>query len=354
MARLIITRSYAGAYGTNAQRIANILGARTPHFSLNTPADPTITSEATVDASTAAASLAVNGRRTILTSDTYGDLTLSGNDMEVVIQSGATIGTIMLEGVRIRVQAQYGQARLHTINNVMNSPWDAGASNRTDYMLDGLNIVSEATTQGANQNQFGMQRFAVINSYLDSVGFTAWVVGADEIINDSFWGKCYLNANRIASDQSTTQATMRYSDGFTRVVIVDSRLRNDDGAGGGRQHLRLHSTAHVSSGVWIDNVDFVGTNSQIRPSADAGATVAPEAMSSIRLNNTRWWLPNSPGQAVPTTGTGTATDPYPTDVEITNSTIYTDTGNAFATGGGAWTLTGNTVTSYSAPPAWSW
>jgi hypothetical protein len=355
MARFLLTYPRTPIFADNNEgKLLAILNGRDPVFAWNAPIDPDLSgSPVEVDSTTATASLAVNGRTTILTADTYGNLRLAGDDMEVIINSGVTIGTLQIEGSRIRIRAANGAARDHVINNVMNWPWDAGNPNRTDYLFDGLNIVSGEGAQGSHQNQFGMRRFAIINSYLDSVGFTAWLSEFGGILEDIFVGNSYLNADRIASDQSTTQATFRISGGWQRLVVASSRFLNDDGDGGGRQHFRLHSTSYASAHAWIDDVDFIGTNAQVRPSQDAGVT-APETMDGIVFNNTRWWPYNAAGQALPISGTGSGNDTRPTNVIISNSTVYTDGSNPFNSMGGNATLIDNQTLAYSAPPAWTW
>ena len=72
-------------------------------FAYSWPTEPTITSERTVTPATIGneSNLTTSGRRLILQAGTYGAFTVSGNDREIVFESGVTTGTISIAGVRM-------------------------------------------------------------------------------------------------------------------------------------------------------------------------------------------------------------------------------------------------------------
>lgn len=341
---------------SNAGIIDSIMGARVPNFwsNFSTPADPVITSEAVVTPATAAASLATTGRRTILSPGVYGSPVLSGNDMEVVVMPGVEItGRVRLRGVRIRIMAADGAARQHRVNCVGIDPWNAPATSRTDYMLLNLNMLSGEGTQDTHQNQLPVQRLGVVGCYIDSVGFGLWIQAAG-LGHDIFVGNTHMYQRRSANPPpspsltNTTQATLRI-DGFERLVIVDSRLRNqnDDPAGNTRQHLRMHAQAGPSRDVYVSNNEFIGTSMVLSPRRAAGSIFT---MTNVYIAGNRHYPVLVPGQTVNQIGT----DPSERATSVTwiNETIYSNSGNTLSTDP-SWDTGNNVVVPFTSIPEWS-
>lgn len=152
-------------------------------FAVSLPTAPTITSEAVCDTEAEiSASLAVNGRRTIVAPGTYSftNLPVGGADKELVFQAGAgfVLNELQLSGARIQIDGavlvasgQYG-VRFNNPTDVRFNRLDLAAS-------DGGYIVSGAT------------RFAFISSVIRAYTHVAYLdEGCDgmTIANSDFEG----------------------------------------------------------------------------------------------------------------------------------------------------------------------
>lgn len=310
-------------------------------FAYSTPIPPTTTSEVTVTPATLGAHASVDGVQITLSAGDYGDVNFAGNDQRVIISSGVAIANLRASGTRQTIEMV--PARGATVENI-------SSFGGTDRLF--LNIFQQSPTDEPNyqyENYFSTTRLAIVGSYLDSVGHSAFM-GAGGF-SDVVIANTYVNQHRLGDGQSATQAGPRIHN-VSRVVIVDSRMRNL-----GRQSLRLHTPQ--SNGdmidVFVSRNEFVGSGIQVRPNSGAGVGSGVE-MRDIWLTDNTW---HHDRNVVIRFGGGNVdagqTDPQPQNVVYTGNRLYSSQGFPGEAAGNGWTVSDNVrLGPYEAPAEWVW
>lgn len=327
--------------GPNAARVAAALGGFTIPFAFTYPADPVITSSATVTPATFAANN-VNGREITLTAGNYGNVTVSGSDRDLILQSGAVIDTLTVasgSGVRLRVRAE--TPRTGQISDLELSEGQ-GSSH---VLLDGLNVTN------ANRVYGGASPLAIINSTIHadtSFGFSSWnnphafMLIANTDIQAPGTGDAVVRiqtpsnlvwvGNRTAGGPSAAYHTFRvHADGAAGGTVENVFVAGCQFEGSRLGIIDRCCGSSAGSGLLIENVWFedndfymTGANSAFISTYDSPGinSVAPIGYFSLQRNNgygsAGAWLDGSPW-----------------------------TGRGYDIGGN------NTISAYQSPPAWS-
>lgn len=281
------------------------------------PTEPTITSSATVNTSTLAANL-VNGRRLTLQAGSYGDRTITTDDQELILQDGANIGTLTLNGVNrfiIRGETtRVGSIVKTTVN-----------STSTDILFKET-VFLGATTN--DQNEIYGDRVAFLSCSITEDRYCFYV----DAVTDFIVGNC--NCSSTAGSAPTCRVM-----NSVRSVVADSRLHNT----GPQTCYRQHADSTDAEDHYL-----VRTQVEIGPiqfSADGDGNDVYERLISVTIDDIDFY---SDGGYI-STDTG---DKRPEILVVTDSRGY-----------GllewppellpAWDISNNSNVAFTTPPAWS-
>ena len=226
------------AEGDNAARIEAILNGREPHFAYSTPADPVTTRQVTVtSASQFNSEAATNGTEITINSSFSGNVTITGNDIDVIMSNGATItgnlqlGSFSFRSTRVRWTGGNISGRLLG-NNFQDYLFD-------DFYLDSGSGFNDLTA--ANQR---FDRLAFINTTIrntPSGGGNDWALFVLQRPTDQHRGIIFANFKIMSNGGLHAWRLQSVND----IMIVDS-VGNPDGLATSGLRIHLNSTD-----VWI-------------------------------------------------------------------------------------------------------
>ena len=305
-------------------------------FTVNLPTEPTITSEATcTTVAEVNASVAVNGRRTIIAAGTYnfgGALSIGGNDKQIVCQPGAVLNLteLQLSGSRILID----DATL-----VSSGQYGVRLSTTADVRFNRLNLDAD----DGGFFMYNAQRVLFVNSIISAYTHVAYLddLNSDLTIANS-------NCEGLQPLGGINGWCIRWGAGtFTNSVLMDSRFRAE-------QNVTLRYEVSQQNGYFARN-QIEGNNPFRTEGRDTGTPSLYPLDNMHVLDNQIYSLSASEAANFIVT-----TYPRMTDVTVIGNTIYSATAPladlGFPSGQTGWTLSDNnyvdTVT-YVPPPAWS-
>ena len=313
----------AAPSGTNASRINAILAGRAPHFSYNTPADPVITREVTVTSSAQFNSEAQTaGTRIIVNTSFSGSVSISANDIDVVMSNSATItGNLTLGGynsraTRVRWTGGNISGRLLGVN-FQDTLFD-------DFYLHSGPDFNDLTAGGQR-----FDRVAFINTTIRNTGNPSgngWALFVLQRPTDPHRGIIFANF-KVQSTGLHAFRLMSVND----IVIVDSVFNPDGTAASTALRIHLNSTDVWVKDSWVrGNVHMAGVD-------NAAGDAYPQVVNGLFDNVDRYVSLDLYTYSV--------TQPPFSSGEIRNSRMYSTNGAGSGTFGapsGGWTLgTGN-------------
>jgi hypothetical protein len=216
--------------GSNADRIAAFFGPglETPHFSYNTPADPSVSDDINVTAGNATSlqnAIATANRRVLVPAGTYNTISLTGsawaNNVDLVLDNAAVINCNTVDfGNRSAIRITGGRFNVTQFN--------AGGST-SDILLQNVRIETDSSASGANGNNWlgAHARIAFLNTTINVVDDTTGVWGLFTL-GTSACSDWFILGCRIAS----TFTAFRLQN-ITRVVLTDTAIQagNEGGTG---------------------------------------------------------------------------------------------------------------------------
>lgn len=303
-------------------------------FTIDQPTAPTITSEAFCNTEAEfTASVAVNGRRTILEPGTYtfgSNVSIGGNDKEIVFQSGAVVNLPELQFS--------SAARVRVLDAVINASGQYGIRPSSSTDLDFEGLVLDAADSGFIPTSCTRMRF------LSSEITAAVHVGYIELGNSHF---TIANSNLVSTQPfgGINGWCIRWGDvSAANMVLMDSQFRCE-------QNVTLRYEVSQINGYFARN-QIVGNNPFRTEGRDGGT---PEAWP---LN----WLYFIDNYMYPFNETGgiyVIVTSYPRMQDVTatgNRTVGPGSGIAnvgFPTGQDTWTTGDNShITAPLGPPPW--
>ena len=294
-------------------------------FNASLPVAPAITSEAvsTTEAEIVA-SLAVDGRRTIVAPGSYslGSISIGGRDKHVVLQEGVTlsVGSFNLNGSRIWIEGGIFTAtdRLNVFGG-------------SDIRIEGVSYTN-ANGSGIQINSSSRVLFlsSAISSFESACFIRTDSGGTYDIV--------FANSNIQANTTVINGWAMRWSTGVERTVVIDSRLASSQNV-----PVRYERT----------QVDGFFARNQIESSVNQSFRTAFDNDTVENL----WFVDNAIYVTSGNTG-AVAVAPYPTvrNLTATGNTHYgpgTVSNLGFPTGQPTWTTSNNnSVVASNTPPAW--
>jgi hypothetical protein len=303
-------------------------------FTVNMPTAPTITTEATcTTVAEVNASVAVNGRRTIIAAGTYnfgGALSIGGNDKQIVCQPGAVLNLteLQLSGTRM----QFDDAVISATGQ-----YGIRMTSAQDVRFNGLDLAAA----DGGFFPFGTVRFAFISSRIVAYTHVAYL---DASNTDMTIANCDMDGDQPAG--GINGWCIRWgADSVPRSVLIDSRF---------------HCEQNVTLRLEVDQEDVYIADCQIEgipfrtEGRDEGTPSAWPLDGLWFLRNSLYPLSaiNSPPNVIVTT--------YPRmqNVTVTGNRAYSPTATlsnlGFPSGQTTWTLSDNDWVSRAGytPPAW--
>jgi hypothetical protein len=277
-----------------------------------------------------------------MASGSYGDITLTGTDLDVIVQSNVTIGILDVSSCT-RVRFRYETPRDATsIIQVINGP-SAYNGGITSLLFDGIRTFNNGTI--AQQTNFAGDQTALINSYLHVASYGIWTDQGTQRPTDLIIWNNVIDAGNVtggAGPQSLTRQT-----GVEKGILAGNRLVKH-GAG-------LMVRIYGRSDFWcshnqIEAADYAsvandGSIIDTRSSADTGTPVNTSNGIHFRSNT------NFNDAAMLNTGScGGDT----LAVTVRDNVEYGGNASAYSNGTPAgFTYTNNTDEAYEAPPTWN-
>lgn len=226
-----------GPSGTNAQRIAALLNGRAPHFTYSTPADPVTTREVTVSSAAQFNSEAqVNGTLIRINSSFGGNVLIRGNDIDVIMNNGATISGNLELGT-----GSYRTSRVR---------WTGGnisgrlmGYNFQDVLFDDIYVNSGSNFNDLTAANTRFDRLAFINTTIQNSGDPSgngWAIFVLQRPSDPHRGAIFGNFKVV----STGLHAFRLQS-IDDILIFDSAFNP---SGTATSALRIH---YNSRDVWI-------------------------------------------------------------------------------------------------------
>lgn len=201
----------AGGGGSEYSVTDAIAGAP---FAITGPTEPTITSSATVSNDSEFNSNRVNGRRlTLSNGSSFGDLSLSTTDQEIIVGTGVTIGSFSTSGAA-RIKIRGVSARAGSIGSLSIN------STSTDIYFYQVTIDASAADE---LNQIYGTRIAFISCAVTMGDYCIYSEGSTGDLNDLIVGNCNFHSLDIGTNDASVVRIVN----ATRTMIVDSRLAND-------------------------------------------------------------------------------------------------------------------------------
>lgn len=209
------------ATGDNADRINAILGNYTVPFAYNTPAEPVTTSNCAAGSAAAFNACASNAGTLITVTNSFsGNIRISANDIDVVMENGDTINGLLT------MDPGYALSRIRwTGGNI-----DAGGQLQTwrgiaDLMLDDLHMRGRVDLHRISGMR-GCERVAIINSTLDTRGASGFIDFTLYSHNDtSTRHEDLIIANVAAHNGANSPIRIQAA---TRVIVVESAFNPEN------------------------------------------------------------------------------------------------------------------------------
>ena len=230
----------ASASGTNASRISAILSGRSPHFSYNTPTDPTTTSTCNAGSASAFnACAAVDGTEITVTQSFSGNISIMADDIDVLMDNAYTItGELNLGSFGTHIS----RARW-TGGNI------SGALNGRNFdnvLFDDVLIDSGSSPNNLTANSNRIVNLAFINSTIQNDpggrAGSSWAFFVVQNPNGGVDHQGLILANfKVLSTAMHAWRVQSFDD----IVIVDSVFNPDGGALSG---MRFH---YNSDDIWV-------------------------------------------------------------------------------------------------------
>ncbi len=302
-------------------------------FNVLLPAEPVITSEAvcTTEAEIMA-SLAVNGRRTIIAPGSYSfdGITIGGNNKHIVFQPGANFSVSTFS---------FSNASSVTLENAVlatTGQWGLNVSGSQDVRIVGLVLNAADSAFYAVTNN---SRLLLLSSSITA----AVTGGATGNISNFIVANSEIISNR-PEGTNNGWAMRWWGDSHTNTVFMDSRFR-------ALQNVVLRFEESQTNGYFARN-QIEGNN----PFRTEGRDW--DNPSAYPLNGL-WYIDNYAYPLTAGSG-GVIVTPYPRTTNLTatgNRTVAPGNTNnvGFASGQATWTLSNNAhivTNGYQPPPVW--
>jgi len=341
--------------------------------------------------------LASNTKITI--SGDVGDLTMNSlSNVEIILASDAVVGTVTIDGgcqyIYIHGQndrdGEVGYLRIGT-----------SSGSTQDITIDGI-TQKDNTLLGeesdSRSNRFYVERMSILNSYLEAYSFV--VVGyanTSAPVSDVVFGNCQLiDLNKFADPVYTGGSINRGRNealwravGWTQVILRHCNIINlykaDHVLGEGEspnskyQTIRFHAqespddTHYDTTDIWVKQNQIESSSAGHAFYRQAEKYAGHDAGHIVDI----WWEDNEDyctlgsffGILFDAGGSTQGPDTWPINLRLTNNNNYHTEGYwsqdpAFPTGsppdephatnGYQWTISGNTASAYTTPPAWDW
>jgi hypothetical protein len=313
------------ATGDNADRILAVLDGREPHFSYSMPADPVTTRDVTVTTASQFNSEAATAGTLIRVNSSFsGNVSITANDIDVVMSNSATItGNLTLGGGSFANRIRWTGGN---ISGLMQGVRYA------DALFDNFQVTAEgngAAPIDLNVPVSAVARVAFINTTFrvaggsSSNGWALYFAGGTDLIFANIAVFSIGQNNRFMASN--------------RLLIVDSVFNPDGASGNG---MRIHD---ASNNVWIKDCWSRGLfKLDATNTGDTGPSVTNALFDNYdRYDNVTGYALHGSGAAWVNNNTG----------EVRNSSAYGATFSAghLTNGGGntseSWD--GSTVPDYS-------
>jgi hypothetical protein len=220
-------------------------------FAVNSPTDPTITSSESVTTGTLATHIGTAGARLTLASGSYGSQTFSSSDQEIILQAGATLGSITISGDRIKFRGE--TTRVGEIGPITIT------SAASDIHFHECTI----TGTGSGDDNFinGGDRIAFISCAVTMGSYCFYV---DNGANDIIFGNCDIESTGAGADPTVRLMSVN------RTVTRDSRIANGSAA----QCHRIHANTGEgdSEEHYVYNNQIEGSMGSIQPDSTGGGS----------------------------------------------------------------------------------
>lgn len=281
---------------------------------LTQPTAPTITGSATVNTGTFDGEIS-NGDRLTLQAGAYGNKTITADDIELILQDGATFGVLTISTSN-RAILRCENARACGITEF---DFNSGAS---DWVMNGIEIAG-------TQNEFYGDRIVIVNSDVEMTQYSVYADGADNII---------VGNSNLKSTLGTFP-TVRLMNGV-HSAFADVRIWNE----GPQTAYRVHGDSIQSDDHCLERYQIEDGTIQLSADGDANGIYVGLADVFIR-NGALYFFGGGANMSV---GVGAA---RPTGLVLTGNDGYgMDWPDQSQVPGS--TINNNTESAYEAPPAW--
>lgn len=321
-------------------------------FNYAWPAEPNITTNATVSPATLAQNN-VNGMRLTLTPGSYGNVR-PRNDQEWILQAGAEIDVFDFAGSqRLKVRGENPRdGRIGTIGT------DNQNTTTADIMFDGVYQSNGPWTPNYYYTNFlHGSRIAIVNSSLNAAGYGLFAgTNVENGINNIIFAGNYLRSDNSINTQTSVIALSLFRFLAVNTFVVVGNYMEKTGPGLG---FRIHGNDYSASQD-LDSYDgYVGDNHIVVPpgtSSFAAMFVAPSGGSSvasavrdITIEDNKIY---NPSNALFRTDSTPPQTPEAQNIIFRNNEGYGSQNLPTSTpsGGLNWTISGNTFQGYQTAP----
>jgi len=330
-------------------------------FSYNEPTLPTITeSPVTVTTSNIGDYIDSDGNGRVITVEagSYGNRTFSGQDQEWIFQDGVEMGVVTISSAARRLHF-----RSENRGGCETGQWNMNAASE-DIFWDGVVQTEALYADGSNddRNYFaGCSRVAILNCDLLAGSHSLYAAGVDDFII----ANTRMSNPRDLKASPNPQANVRIMS-CNNLVFVDNHVL--DGTNESEKHnFRLHADAGGSSNLFVEGnlmSGLTGPGNGMQVSNSSSNSFPTGDFEDIWFRNNKvyhfgfLYLLYSGWDGFPFPE-GTEESQRPINFRLQDNEAYTDgsqqwivTSGDGDTPPGSWTISGNTVSAYEAPPAW--
>jgi hypothetical protein len=295
-------------------------------FTIDPPTAPNTTTSATVTPATIAANL-VAGRSLTLTAGNYPDVSISVDDIELILEAGANLtGTtsIFVGANRVMIRGEN-----HLDGEIDHLFVQGGV---TDWCVKETTFASSDT----DDNHVEGTRGAIMSCYMRMSG---WIVYSDDSAPPLTH---FIFSNNDAEGLSGSSGHCLRFINSSQTCVTNNRLVHD-----GASAYRLHADNADSTEHYCARNQF-GAGNSVFINADGDANAIYSRLIEVWFEDNDFY-PNFDIAGSFDLGSGGA---RPEILHMTGNRWY-GTGSWPAEALPAWDISGNTVSPYTPPPAWS-